>query len=724
VWTAAATFTVTYDLNGGSGSTPTQPAVTSGTSITLHSGNDLTGPTGTPEFDGWSLTVGGAALTGTTYTVTANVTFYARWKAAAASGPFTVTFDKNAPAYAPDATDASPKTSSTGAGTTVTLPTTNPTYDPKWAAGVTFDGWYPNADGSGTEFTAATTVTANTTVYAKWKFTAGAVDTVGDTLVQSGVTVTQSTSAQHGTWSGTISPRDGSVTYRGGAFVYTLPTGFATYDFLDLEYVYTNLNNTAPNNLICKKGDTSNDYSVVGGTQYIDISPNVTSTVGTLKFAIDPTVSSISIQIYFSNAADAVDITWKITKATLSVAPKVTITFDTDGGAAISPQEISVGKTFTLPVPTKSGCRFLRWEDTSGNKITNFSTITENITLKAVWNNSPATVTDFTVNFTNTPTAANDATPVAMGGASVALSSANNTGYVLTYGADTSYQGSQVKFALTLPAGVNLGDYASITANIRGSSGSNLVNFKDTGVIAATTLPASFDTNPLLGTNLISPVVATGNATGTSGVNLTYTINLAAYDMSNTIEFCIYTPADAGATTRSFTVSNVKFNAKVFPAPPLEINLATAAEDDGTGNPIVFVRTDSDNYAGISIKLSGQFPEGSWVYKNYNRITFVTECYSDVGGTTPATGNSLYTATLFEPWVDYTADGFPAYGNAGRLQAFTVGANANSPNGYTATLDTSKNTPQGFRIERNGSGSALRSVKIVSIKFWNTDYSE
>jgi uncharacterized repeat protein (TIGR02543 family) len=35
-------------------------------------------------------------------------------------------------------------------------------------SGSTFGGWYPAADGSGTRFTATTTVTADITVYAKW----------------------------------------------------------------------------------------------------------------------------------------------------------------------------------------------------------------------------------------------------------------------------------------------------------------------------------------------------------------------------------------------------------------------------------------------------------------------------------------------------------------------------------------------------------------------------
>jgi len=496
----------------------------------------------------------GGEFTATT-TVNDDITVYAQWEKTG----HIVTFDKNAPAYAPDATDASPKTSfTTAAITTVTLPTTPPAYDPKWAAGVTFDGWNTRADGSGTDFTATTVVTADITVYAKWKFTAGTVTTVDGALVQNGVTVTQTTGSNQGTWSGSISAKDGSATYKGGSITYTFPTGFASYDFVELEYVYTNLNSTAPNNLIYKQGTTTTDYRNVAGTQYFDVGTNVTSVTGTLKFALTSTVTSLGLQNYFSNTADAVDITWKFTKATFLPAPKHTVTFNTNGGTAIAPLEVTEGKSPNLPVPVKAGSRFLRWEDEAGVTINNFSSITSNITLKAIWNDSPVSVSNIVVNFTNTPSAANDAKPVAMGAAVVALVT---NGYTLTYGSGSSYQGSQVKFALTLPAGTYLGDFDRVTATINGTAGTSAVRYKYLGLIAAAPLPDSFATDPLLGSNLVS----TQHYYNTNGAQSgTFTIN-AGYDMSGTIEFCIYTPADAGTATRTFSVTNVTFVAKAAP---------------------------------------------------------------------------------------------------------------------------------------------------------------
>jgi len=78
--------------------------------------------------------------------------------AAAAPTTYTVTFDENG-----GDTEADPKTRTTTAGGTVALPTTNPTL-----TGHTFVEWNTLANGTGTAFTAATTVNASITVYAKW----------------------------------------------------------------------------------------------------------------------------------------------------------------------------------------------------------------------------------------------------------------------------------------------------------------------------------------------------------------------------------------------------------------------------------------------------------------------------------------------------------------------------------------------------------------------------
>jgi len=76
---ASSSYTVTFNINGGTGTTPTAQTVTSGSSITLPSGNGLTKAGYT--FDGWNTNANGMGQNYTnTYTPTGNITLYAKWK--------------------------------------------------------------------------------------------------------------------------------------------------------------------------------------------------------------------------------------------------------------------------------------------------------------------------------------------------------------------------------------------------------------------------------------------------------------------------------------------------------------------------------------------------------------------------------------------------------------------------------------------------------------------
>lgn len=67
-------------------------------------------------------------------------------------------------------------------------------------------------------------------------------------------------------------------------------------------------------------------------------------------------------------------------------AKTITAEFDTDGGNEIDNILIEKGKIILLPVePTKEGYIFICWLDSNGNFITKNMTVTDNITLKAMW---------------------------------------------------------------------------------------------------------------------------------------------------------------------------------------------------------------------------------------------------------------------------------------------------------------------------------------------------
>jgi len=143
------TYTVTFDSQGGS-------AVTS---QTVNHGGLVTEPADPTRkgytFGGWYKESGCTnAWDFDTDTVISDVTLYAKWTI----NTYTVTFNKNG-----GGTEAVPTTkTATYGGNVGTLPT-EPTR-----TGYTFAGWNTKANGSGSEFTAATAVTADITVYAQW----------------------------------------------------------------------------------------------------------------------------------------------------------------------------------------------------------------------------------------------------------------------------------------------------------------------------------------------------------------------------------------------------------------------------------------------------------------------------------------------------------------------------------------------------------------------------
>ena len=73
----------------------------------------------------------------------------------------------------------------------------------------------------------------------------------------------------------------------------------------------------------------------------------------------------------------------------------VTITFNTDGGSAISAIEVKNGEIVELPeAPKKEGYKFVGWSNKEGNIVTKGTKVKKNITLKAEWiSNDAKTIT-------------------------------------------------------------------------------------------------------------------------------------------------------------------------------------------------------------------------------------------------------------------------------------------------------------------------------------------
>ncbi|MGA2781930.1 MAG: InlB B-repeat-containing protein [Smithella sp.] len=148
-WTANTNpvYTVTFDSQGGTPVGP-QHAVSGGT-VTLPAAPTKTGYL----FNNWNIKVDGtgAQFTAST-TVTGDITVYAQWS----SYDYVVTYNSQGGTSVTSQDVISPAT------TVGTLPA-DPTK-----TNYNFAGWNTQADGSGTAFTATTTVTADITVYAQW----------------------------------------------------------------------------------------------------------------------------------------------------------------------------------------------------------------------------------------------------------------------------------------------------------------------------------------------------------------------------------------------------------------------------------------------------------------------------------------------------------------------------------------------------------------------------
>ncbi|MDR1400104.1 MAG: InlB B-repeat-containing protein [Treponema sp.] len=163
-------YTVTYSVNGGSGTAPSSQTVNSGTAITLADGSGLTNSGYT--FSGWNTSADGAGTTyasGASFTVTSPITLYAKWIAASGT-QYTVTYNANG------GSGTAPSSQTVNSGTAIALADKSGLTK----AGYTFSGWNTSASGTGTLYAvgASFTVTSPITLYATWIVASGIQYTV------------------------------------------------------------------------------------------------------------------------------------------------------------------------------------------------------------------------------------------------------------------------------------------------------------------------------------------------------------------------------------------------------------------------------------------------------------------------------------------------------------------------------------------------------------------
>jgi uncharacterized repeat protein (TIGR02543 family) len=662
-WKAAYKYTVTFDKNGGT--TEANPSVkeVEEPATTINALPTAPAQTGYT-FAGWYDTnsaSGGNSFDAST-TVTGNITVYARWTL----NIYAVTFNKNAPAYA-NASEAVPA-SADGSINGTTLPATPPAYAAGWDAGVSFAGWYPNANGSGTEFTALTPVTETTTVYAKWTFNAGTPQVVGSTMVHNAPVTARTTSGGQGSWSGDEND-DGSATYSGGAISYPFPSNYGDYDYVKIEYV-----SNGTMGVILKKGLTGTDYIPIraNGNPSTNQYPSLSAS-GSFEFnVVDAGTSSPGIAMQRNNG----NATVKFTKVTFTQGNRHTITFDANhpAGESIPSIQLLEGATIpSLPTPAarSDGYTFIGWFDAAdgGNAFTGSSPMpANNLTLYAQWSAPSVPRPDINVDFSS-------ASLTAVGGLpSGNIGSPTSTSY--TYTVNNWNQG----VAFTIDIGTaNLSDYDKIVFTVSGS-GSDYANKPCSVAASQSAAPAYSQPGQNNAPLIVTPYVNGNNLGGTTAFPVTLAFNI---DKSKTSSLTgeIWLGVFIHANNATYTISDFKI-VQTKKVDFTSVTIAGAGNgtptiDETTASSITY-KTTSGYGQGIAFKVN----IGTALLSEYDKISFTI---NSVGDANNKPCNVAYS----------TGANPPAYADAGSTNAVFIttkgnGNNIGSSHPVTLTFDIDK----------------------------------
>ncbi|WP_193556127.1 InlB B-repeat-containing protein [Paenibacillus ginsengarvi] len=355
-------YTVTFNSNGG----------TAVNSQTVGYNNRATAPANPTRtgytFGGWYTNTGLTTAFAFTTAITGNTTLYAKWTL----NNYTVTFESNGGTAVGSQT--------VGYNNKATAPA-NPTR-----TGYTFGGWYTNT-GLTTAFAFTTAITGNTTLYAKWTPNHYTVtfNSNGGTAVNS-QTVSYNNKA-----TAPANPTRTGYTF-GGWYTNTgLTTAFAFTTAI-----------TGNTTLYAKW--TPNHYTVTfnsnGGT---GVSSQTVSYNNKATAPANPTRTGYTFGGWYTNTGltTAFAFTTAITGNTTLYAKwtlnNYTITFNSNGGTAVSSQTVSYSNKATAPAaPTRTGYTFGGWYTNTGlTTAFAFTTaITGNTTLYAKW-----TLNNYTVTF-------------------------------------------------------------------------------------------------------------------------------------------------------------------------------------------------------------------------------------------------------------------------------------------------------------------------------------
>ena len=375
---SGTTYTVTFNTNGGS--EVAFQSVASGKTATAPSSPTKDGYV----FKGWyTSSDNGTTLSDTAFdfatAITQNTTLYAKWEVLPPNS-YTVTFDSNG--------GSEVESLVVTGGEKATEPT-SPTK-----TGYTFAGWY-NGE---TAYDFSTAVTADITLTAKWT----AIVYTMTYELNDGAWAADYTATASYTVEDEISLPDAEKLTRTG---YGFGGWYETSELTGEAISKITVGTTGNKSFYAKWTEGAVNYTVkhyqqnLADDDYTLVeSETKTGTTGAQTEATTKTYEGFTAPESISQATISADgsttVEIRYTRNTY------TVTFNADGGSAVTEQSVKHGGKATEPTsPTKTGYTFVAWYN--GETTYDFSAaVTANITLTAHWNAIAVT----SVSITNAPT--------------------------------------------------------------------------------------------------------------------------------------------------------------------------------------------------------------------------------------------------------------------------------------------------------------------------------
>jgi uncharacterized repeat protein (TIGR02543 family) len=632
------TLNITYDANGGSAPSGGAATTITGGTISSLATTSRTGYT----FSGWFTAASGGTqiTTSAAHTRSANFILYAQWS----GNSLTVTYDSQG--------GSAVTSGSVNSGANISAAPTAPTR-----AGYTLSGWSTTSTGSVVTFPFTHNQTASFTLYAIWSANALTItyDSKGGTAVTSGTVNTAASISSAPTAPTRTGYSFSAWSASDGGTAITFPYAHGQTANFTLYAIWTANTLTVTYN---SQGGSAVTSGSVAADAKISTAPTPPTRAG-YTFSGWSTTSSGSVVSFTGGYTHGQ--TASFTLYAIWLANSLTITYDSQGGSAVTSGSVNTGANISVAptAPTRAGYTFSAWSAADGGTAITFPYAhgqTANFTLFALWTANALTVTydakgGTTVSDGTVNTAASiSAAPTAPTRTGYTLSgwSATDGGTVVTFpyahGQTANFTLYAKWIALTTNA-ITYNNQSATTAQVGGST-----SYTTDAAIATipTTAPlrvgytfAGWFTDPSAGTQVTNGTYTPASPYGSITLYAQWTAN------SLTVTY-----NSKGGTTVSNSSVDTAASISSAPTAPTRAGYtfsAWSATDGGTAITFPYTHGQTANFT-----LYALWTAGSLV------VTYNSQGGSAVSNGTAATGASISSAPTAPTRTGYTFDGWSA----------------------------------------------------------------